>query len=243
MVMEKPRPIFEGFRKILKQTENRNASVTDVFVDKLCDDTIELLELWNTYFSLMNKEKPDNDDIIKKAPAVAEAAVRKHQEVLKNMTPKVHLAEYHTVDQYQRLPPGLVRLLVEQWVEVNHQVGKKKEAQFRHMPDNEKRANSTAKSQHRARNPAIVQRIKEVQQHKSRGLYKKKDKKMADSVEAEGDTAAVSPSPQKKGTTSSQRPRAIRYLLTRYILTTDTCDKTRQIRCRPPSIVEERLRP
>jgi hypothetical protein len=55
MVMEKPRPIFEGFRKILLKKENRNKSVTDDLINKLCDDTIELLKLWNTYFSLMNK--------------------------------------------------------------------------------------------------------------------------------------------------------------------------------------------
>ena len=106
MVMEKPRPIFEGFRKILLKKANRNKSVTDELINKLCDDTIELLQLWNTYFSLMNKEKPTDDDIKTKAPAAAEAAVRKHQEVLQNVTPTVHLADYHAVDQFQILPPG-----------------------------------------------------------------------------------------------------------------------------------------
>ena len=198
-VMENPRLFFDGFCKILLKKENRNDTVTDELINKLCDDTIKLLELWDTYFSLMNKEKPTDEDIKTKAPAVAEAAVRKHQEVLKNITPKVHLAEYHAVDQFQQLPPGMVRLLVEQWVEVNHQISKKKEAQHSHMPDHQKRANSIAKSQHKSRNPDIIQRINEVKNHKKRGPYKKKKKEQgtSDSVEEEGGTAAVSPSPQK----------------------------------------------
>ncbi|KAL7524683.1 hypothetical protein ACHAXR_000674, partial [Thalassiosira sp. AJA248-18] len=89
MVMKDPWKIFDGFRSILKGGCRDGLNVH--FIDTLCDDIISLLELRNNFFSLLQKEKPTEEDKLK-AQDVAEAAVTKHREVVKNVTPKVHIA-------------------------------------------------------------------------------------------------------------------------------------------------------
>ena len=81
----------------------------------------------------------------------------------------------------------MLRLLVEHWVEQNHQIGCKKEQQFKHEPDHKKRAIFTAKKRHVKKNHLILQRIKEVNDIGKRGEYKKK-------------SSTVSPSPSKRST-------------------------------------------
>ena len=103
--------------------KNRRApDVGEEYIDDLCDAVIVVMHSWNAFFSTLQQKVPAEDEKTK-VQAIAEKAVRKHQALVKNMIPKVHLAEAHAVDQYLRVRPGLVRLLIEHWVERNHQEG------------------------------------------------------------------------------------------------------------------------
>ena len=70
------------------------------------------------------------EEEISRARTVAEEAVSKHVALLKKKTPKVYVAEDHAVDQYLTFRPGFMRLLVEHWVERNHQEGYQVEQQY-----------------------------------------------------------------------------------------------------------------
>ena len=95
-----------------------------------------------------------------------------HFALLNNKTPKVHVARDHAVDQYERLAPGFLRLLIEHWVELNHQQGYRIEQQFKHVPGNKAKAEFTAQSRHSANNAAIHQRKEFVKKYNARGGYK-----------------------------------------------------------------------
>ena len=54
---------------------------------------------WNEFFSILQKETPTKEDR-SKVDAVAKKAVNKHIALVGNITPNVHMAEDHAVDQY-----------------------------------------------------------------------------------------------------------------------------------------------
>ena len=114
--------------------------------------------------------------------------------LLGNKTPKVHVAEDHAVKQFQRLPRGFTRFTVEQWVEVNHQEGKKNEEQFSRVVNLEDRANFSAANRHKAMNGEIKNHIKNVREDKKRGKYNKRKNEST----TDESTSAVTPSPQKR---------------------------------------------
>jgi len=80
----------------------------------------------------------------------------------------VHIAELHTVDQYLRVHPGLVRLSIEHWVERNHQEGYKIEQQFRHEPKIERKADFVDTKLQKKNCPEIQQKITEVNKSSKR---------------------------------------------------------------------------
>ena len=93
---------------------------------------------------------------------IAKEAVDQHINLVKNITPKVHIAENHAVDQYLRLRPGLMRLLIEHWVKRNHQNGSWIEEQFRRERNSERRAGVVARRMHKMNNASIRQQITNV---------------------------------------------------------------------------------
>jgi len=104
---------------------------------------------------------------------VTDTAVNAHFALLRNKTPKVHVAEEHAVAQYMRLRPGMMRLLMEHWVEKNHQDSAKIEHNFKRVPNLQSRANFVAGARHAANNSLIKKRVAEVDLQTGRGQYKK----------------------------------------------------------------------
>ena len=99
-----------------------------------------------------------------------------------NKTPKTHVAQYHSVAQYLRLHPGLLRKLIEHSVEQSHQSGYKIEQQFRHIPGTKKKANCKAGKRHSSNNPDIQNQIEHVRKKNERGprgSYKKRSQQTA----------------------------------------------------------------
>ena len=185
--MQKPESIYdEGFRSILKR--GKKESVLEEEIDDLCEKIIELMKCWNEFFSLLQKEKPTDEERAR-APAVASKAVRTHSKLLENITPKVHVAEDHAVQMYLRLRPGLLRLLIEHFVEKQHQDSRKIEDQYKRIPDRVARAKGRAGARQMINNGKIQAKIEEVNTPK-RGPYKKRKNAPAENP--------VTPSPNKR---------------------------------------------
>ena len=175
-VMENSDEYYDGMRTILKEN---SVPTLHGYVDKLCDDVIKLMKAWNKFFSLLQNDKPDQDER-DSAKDVAKRAVSLHVELLKNKTPKVHVAEDHAVAQYLRFSPGFVRLITEQWVERSHQIGAKDEARYRHITNIADKANCKAESRHKANNALIQKQITWVHSKTARGTYNKRKEPATD---------------------------------------------------------------
>ena len=86
-----------------------------------------------------------------------------------------HLCEDHAINQFLSLPPGLFRLLIEEWVEHNHQIGSRVETRYRNQQDFDLRANSIVQSIHQLQHPKVQQRIKDVNKPRVGGAYRKRE--------------------------------------------------------------------
>ena len=109
-VMENPEPIYDGIRDIL--LANKAPHITIEYITTLCMKVVDVMRSWNKFFSLLQQKAPTEADRAI-ADEIAQTAVSKHVDLVKNATPKVHIAGVHAVDQYLRVRPGLVRLLIE----------------------------------------------------------------------------------------------------------------------------------
>ena len=187
-------PIYDGVKDILKA--RKAPHITNEYIDKLCNDVVKVMESWNSFFSVLQKKTPTEEDR-SKVEGIAKNAVDRHISLLGNITPKVHVAEDHAVDQYLSVRPGLVRLLIEHWVELNHQVGYRIKQQFKHERNIGRKAEFIAAKMHKQGNPEIQQKITEVHISNKRkcnvpGKYTKK--RGAD---------AITPSPPRQQPPSS----------------------------------------
>ncbi len=116
---------------------------------------------WNSFFLLLQQEAPTVEER-NSAHQVAQTAVDAHYALLKNKTPKVHVAEDHAVEQYLRLRPGFMRLLIEHWVEQNHQTSSKIENMYKRVPSLPNRADFAAKERHARNNAEVKKKISRV---------------------------------------------------------------------------------
>ena len=169
----------------MEGTDLLNGGVAD-FLDELTEDMIDLLTYWNDFFVLLHKKNPTQEEK-ESAQGLADKAVKKLREVLGNVTPKTHVSETHAPKCFLEMPSGLFRLLIEQWLERNHQDGKKLEAQHQHMSNVQQRAESIGKREHQKHHPLIEDRIKAVHAKGARGNYAKRS---ADTPEPQANTPA-----------------------------------------------------
>ena len=153
-VMRNAKTICKDFRaELQKMDSNLLKKDTDECLDKLTKDMIELLEAWDKFFTLLHKEKPTQEDK-NKAPVLADKAAKKGREMLGNATLKGHIAEIHVPKYFRDMPNGLFRLLIEHWVERNHQ-DRKNEAQHKYIPNAGKKMNSITQREHTIKHPEI----------------------------------------------------------------------------------------
>ena len=98
---------------------------------------------WDTFFPILQKEHPTEEEK-SRAQTVADEAVECHHNLVGNKIPKTHVAQYHSVLQYIRLHPGLLRKLIKHWVEQSYQTRHNIEQQFRHIPVTKRKSNCKA---------------------------------------------------------------------------------------------------
>ena len=118
---------------------------------------------------MLQKENSSKEER-QNASEIAKNAVNSHYALVQNKTPKVHVAEAHAVPQFMQLEPGLMRLLVEHWVERNHQDASLLEKNFSRTRQLKSKANSIAAHRHAENNSQVKTRIFEVNKAVQRGI-------------------------------------------------------------------------
>ena len=135
---------------------------------KLCDDITELFTLWNDVFSKARKQSPTPAGVTDLEVKIARA-VKKHRSVGLSVTPKVHIVEDHLAQQYSNIPGGIA-LLLEDFVEHNHQIGHRHDERTKRIVDEEKRATCKAKRKHIESNAEVQQQIQSVRKKSARNF-------------------------------------------------------------------------
>ena len=168
VMMKNAASIFGEAKTMLKM--HKDPDIDESKVDALCDRVTGVLRSWKTVFDILSKGgKPTDEDKASLEAAIA-VAIDKHRVCNSPyFTPKAHTMDVHALWQYSHhtnLP-----LIIEEFVERNHQDGMKIDSRTKRMPDKEKRANTTAKRKAFATIGSIQKQIKLVHDGTSRGKY------------------------------------------------------------------------
>lgn len=162
---------------ILKENKKANSPMSDAEIDQLCEDTKQLYLLWDGAFSLARKINPTKEDCSLFLRYV-QAAVDCHERLGCNITHKVHLMLVHVYLQMMTVPRGLGEKM-EDWVELQHQIGSRRRRRFRTMKDLQRRAVAMARSEQRGKNADVLANNARVDEDTKRNLASAEDKKTA----------------------------------------------------------------
>ena len=171
--------------------ELKDPSVDDAFIDKGCDEVISLLTSSLAMIESLLKHDATLDDV--------EPAKEKIDEYVKiyrectitgdRLTVKLHVLNDHGAQCLRNhIVAGLpLHLAIEQFVERNHQEGKKLDQQVKRIVSAETMANKMAKVKALDSMAAIRARIQYVDAFAARGEYKKKSSVNTPSTSTPGD--------------------------------------------------------
>ena len=164
--------IFRDAKALLMQ--HKSPSVAEAVIDKLCNDMVILLTRSYKLFALLHKECPDDEDVIH-CEALVKLYMSQYREMFKGVTPKAHCIEDHSVDLFIRHMENGLPLMIEQFVERNHQDGRRLDEQCKRIVCPIKRARTHARRKALDGLASINRRIKEVNDATKRGIYKLKE--------------------------------------------------------------------
>ena len=189
-VMRDPRKYYSGMREVLINWKLESTKEEDI--DELLGNVIELLERWNRVFVLlMSKTRTPEVKADLKVKDSITMALRLHRELELPIRPKVHSIEDHAFEQFCTYPFPLY-YLIEENVELNHQIGHREEELVKRIRNDEMRARAKATRMCINIDSRVQQTINEVHSTAARGPrgpYKKR--KTAQTAEA-----AATPPPQ-----------------------------------------------
>ena len=145
-------------------------SLDESVVDELCDRVIALLQSWKAVFDILDKGGTPTDKDKSDLEEALGCAIDKHRVTNSPfLTPKGHTMDGHAHEQFcyhTNLP-----LIVEQFVERNHQELRKIELRVKRMPDATKRGETTAKRKAFETIGDIDRHIQLVHDATARGKY------------------------------------------------------------------------
>ena len=142
-------------------------------IKKMCANHKNLFVLWGIAFSLARTVDPDDDDIDLYKRYVF-AAVQCHVRIGCNVTHKVHLMWRHVAEQMKNVLGGLGEKM-EDWVERQHQDGKRSRDAYRRVANVQARADARAHKGHRRCRADIRAQVELVKSDASRNLKRVKD--------------------------------------------------------------------
>lgn len=202
MIMTKALGIFTDAKALLYQHMDPNKD--KAVVDKLCDEMIELLTNWKSVFDMLLKGGTPTEENIQQLQQHIDAAIKTHRKVNTLLTPKSHTMHLHGAWQYslhKNLP-----LIIEEFVERNHQDGKHVDNQTKRIPDAKVRGKSAAKRRGLDILAPVEKRIKLVHASTARGPYKKSDGNSTSSTTSTA--AANAATPARNSTMVASTPAA-----------------------------------
>jgi len=159
-VMNNSTYLFEEFASILKLGKRDDCEFSNDTIDTLCQHYHTVFLLWDGAFASARKINPTPEDA-KIYEQFVEAAVAGHLRLGLTITPKVHLMLKHVRLQMVNIDGGLGNKM-EDWVEKQHQMGKRERMQFRTMQNLQNRANARARVLQRNSDPVVVCQTLEV---------------------------------------------------------------------------------
>ena len=182
--MRNAQKIFDEKRMLLKQNYDQS-KCNEPFIDLLCDNMIALLISWDGVFSILRKVSPTFHDTQEAAERI-KLAISNHRKMnVLSVTPKVHSIEDHAFDQYALFPDGIA-LMIEDFVEQNHQNGHRNEENFKRIVNPDIRAMCGAKARRNQNNANIQLQIKLVNSTTARGPYK-----LSSSIKSDDDKSSL----------------------------------------------------
>ena len=172
MLLDKASEVMNKAKDMLK--DHLDPDKDEAIIAEVCNEVTEMLQSWRAVFKIVDKKslaQEDLDDL----PGLLETAIDHHRKVKKLLTPKAHTTEDHLIWQlrlHDHYP-----LLVEQFVELNHQIGSKLDSQTKHIVDVNTRANCMARNRTWDSHEDVQVQIRRVHEdpRTKRGNYKKKD--------------------------------------------------------------------
>jgi hypothetical protein len=138
--MRDPGKYYGGMCNIL--LNYKDAAKTEGDIDKLLTDVCDVLRCWHEVFHILRAKERENHSF-KSLEKAIECAGTRHRELELSVTPKVHMTEVHTKQQWVELPFSLF-WVIEEFVEHNHQIGRKYE-ELKRIKNDEQRALAKAK--------------------------------------------------------------------------------------------------
>ena len=172
MLLDKASEVMNKAKDMLK--DHLDPDKDEAIIAEVCNEVTEMLQSWRAVFKIVDKKslaQEDLDDL----PGLLETAIDHHRKVKKLLTPKTHTTEDHLIWQlrlHDHYP-----LLVEQFVELNHQIGSKLDSQTKRIVDVNTRANCMARNRTWDSHKDVQVQIRRVHEdpRTKRGNYKKKD--------------------------------------------------------------------
>jgi hypothetical protein len=110
------------------------------------------------------------------------STLKLHRQLEMPITPKTHLIEDHAFHQFCSFPFPLF-YLIEEFVEVNHQIGHRKEETVKRIKSDEVRAKSKAMQGCISNDSGVQSAIKEIHASVARGPYKKRKENPSNETE------------------------------------------------------------
>lgn len=170
--MKDPEKYYGSMLKTLLSWKDPSKSDDDVIAT--IEDVKDLLGKWHKGFHLLRTPKRRKGMKTELRELIAEA-IAKHRQVGLSVTPKAHLMEDHVVKQFWDLPFPFF-YFIEEFVERNHQEGKKNDETVKRVKNADSRATAKAKRIWVARDQRVRRYIRAVAEDGKRGAYKEKKK-------------------------------------------------------------------
>ena len=184
--------IFSDARVMLLEFKDPDVNISEI--NTLCDNMVDLLTRSYNLFEILHKHNPTQDDIEVVRTRVT-SYIAKWREMLPTMPPKAHIIEDHAVEQFVRHLQNGLWLVIEQFVERNHQEGRILDDQCKRVPILQQRAETHCKRKGLNGLASIRKRQKVVQSATAKGKYKKKGDQDVSSLDPP--PATVSPMRQE----------------------------------------------
>ena len=125
-------------------------------------------------FQILIKHERESDDV-EKATTMVKDYMDKWREMMPTLPPKAHIIDDHAIEQFVRHFENGLYLVIEQFVEQNHQNGRRLDDQCKRVPDQQTRANTHCKRKALDGLAAIRKRQKEVHEDTAREKNKPKN--------------------------------------------------------------------